>query len=310
VTKDKLHPRNIHRDRYNFSDLVLSSPELKTSVIKNKFNNEETINFSDPVAVKLLNKALLKLYYEVTYWDIPPNNLCPPIPGRADYIHYVADLLAEMNNGIIPTGKNIQVLDIGVGANGIYPLIGQHQYDWNFVGSDIDKAALTSLKKVIEANPGLHKKIELRLQDKPAHIFLNLISVDEKYDLTICNPPFHASAKEAQAGTSRKIQNLGLKKKDLNFGGKHNELWCPGGEAEFINKMIKESASFKNNCLWFTTLVSKKENLSGIYGELKRVKVTEVKTVEMAQGQKTSRFVAWTFISKLSRNEWRKERWI
>ena len=238
MTKDKLHPRNIHRDRYNFSDLVLSSPELKTSVIKNKFNNEETINFSDPVAVKLLNKALLKLYYEVTYWDIPPNNLCPPIPGRADYIHYVADLLAEMNNGIIPTGKNIQVLDIGVGANGIYPLIGQHQYDWNFVGSDIDKAALTSLKKVIEANPGLHKKIELRLQDKPAHIFLNLISVDEKYDLTICNPPFHASAKEAQAGTSRKIQNLGLKKKDLNFGGKHNELWCPGGEAEFINKMI------------------------------------------------------------------------
>jgi 23S rRNA (adenine1618-N6)-methyltransferase len=44
---------------------------------------------------------LLISYYDIQKWDIP-HYLCPPIPGRADYIHYIADLLAESNNGIIP----------------------------------------------------------------------------------------------------------------------------------------------------------------------------------------------------------------
>jgi 23S rRNA (adenine1618-N6)-methyltransferase len=40
--------------------------------------------------------------------------LCPPIPGRADYIHLHSRLLAESNNGIIPKGHGIQGLDIGI----------------------------------------------------------------------------------------------------------------------------------------------------------------------------------------------------
>ena len=28
----------------------------------------------------------------------PNENLCPPIPGRADYIHHIADLLSINNN--------------------------------------------------------------------------------------------------------------------------------------------------------------------------------------------------------------------
>ena len=93
---------------------------------------------------------------------------------------------------------------------------------------------------------------------------------------------------------TKKSKNLGTSKK-LNFGGVSNELWCQGGEAEFIKKMIYESVDFKNNSLWFSTLVSKKENLSGIYGELKRVGALTVRTLEMGQGQKISRVVAWSF---------------
>ena len=108
-----LHPRNKHRERYNFKLLIKTCPELKPFVFINKFD-DESIDFFNPEAVKILNKALLKQYYNIDYWDVPKGYLCPPIPGRADYIHYIADLLGESNNGKIPTGKKLKVLDIGV----------------------------------------------------------------------------------------------------------------------------------------------------------------------------------------------------
>jgi 23S rRNA (adenine1618-N6)-methyltransferase len=46
----------------------------------------------------------------------------------------------------------------------------------------------------------------------------------------------------------------------LNFGGIIC-LWCEGGELGFVTQMIYESAKYPMQCLWFTTLVSKKENL-------------------------------------------------
>ncbi len=72
--------------------------------------------------------------------------------------------------------------------------------------------------------------------------------------------------------------------------------------------MIKESLEFSKNCLWFTTLVSKKENLPFIYKALKDLKAVEVKTIEMAHGQKISRIVAWTFLSKDEQKTWAKNR--
>jgi 23S rRNA (adenine1618-N6)-methyltransferase len=124
MKKNNLHPRNLHQGRYNFKELIQSSPELKRFIIINKFSNEETIDFANPEAVKSLNKAILKYFYKIQDWEIPANYLCPPIPGRADYLHYAADLLSSLNSEIIPRGKNIRILDIGTGANCVYPLIG------------------------------------------------------------------------------------------------------------------------------------------------------------------------------------------
>lgn len=284
-----MHPKNLHHGRYNFNELVSGTPELKKYIIINKFNNEETINFSDPVSIKILNRALLKSFYKIDHWDIPTGYLCPPIPGRADYIHYAADLLKDRTN--------IRVLDIGTGANGVYPLIGKALFNWKFVATDINPTSLNNLEKIIKNNPHLNDFIELRLQSNPENIFINIISPNDFFDLTICNPPFHTSAAEASLGSTKKNKNLGLKNQ-LNFEGQSNELWCDGGEAKFIKTMIHESILFSENCLWFSTLVSKKENLSSIYGELKRANALEVKTFAMAQGQKISRFVAWTFRSK------------
>ncbi|PWK28587.1 23S rRNA (adenine1618-N6)-methyltransferase [Arcicella aurantiaca] len=307
--KTNLHPRNQHRFRYDFPQLIQSCPALANYVFVNQYNSE-TIDFSNPEAVKMLNKAILKHFYEIDYWDIPANYLCPPIPGRADYIHYIADLLAAYNKDIIPKGRSIKVLDIGVGANCVYPIIGTKTYGWQFVGSDIDEIAIKSAEKICSENSALSENIECRLQKNPSNIFRGIIQPDEVFDVTICNPPFHASQAEAMAGTQRKLKNLKLDNKPkptLNFGGQNSELWCEGGEIAFIKKMVKESVSMANQCFWFTSLISKKENLPSIYFALKNAKVFDYQTFEMAQGQKVSRFVAWTFWNEEQQKTWREK---
>ncbi|MBS7255875.1 23S rRNA (adenine(1618)-N(6))-methyltransferase RlmF [Flavobacterium branchiicola] len=306
--KSILHPRNLHRARYDFEKLISNCPELKVYVSVNK-HQIETIDFSNPLAVKTLNKALLQTYYDIQNWDIPKNYLCPPIPGRADYIHYIADLLAETNNGQIPEGNAVLGLDIGTGSNLIYPILGNSIYNWSFVATDIEKKAIENCSKIIEANPKLIDAISLQQQTEPRFIFKNIIIPEDRFTFTMCNPPFHASAEEANKSTSRKVSNLNPKEKRntnpvLNFGGQNAELWCNGGEIGFVTQMIYESAKYTSQCLWFTTLVSKRENLSSIYKTLKKVNAVSVKTIDMAQGQKNSRIVAWTFLSEAEQKKW------
>lgn len=319
--KKGLHPRNPHRERYDFPALMRGTPELKAFVKKNPFG-DLSVDFANPKAVKTLNKALLQHFYQIRFWDTPDGYLCPPIPGRADYLHYLADLLAESNGGNIPQGKAVKGLDIGMGANCVYPIVGHRVYGWQFVGADIDPVSVKSAKLLVEMNPTLKGGIQCRLQKNADHIFTGMINAGERFDFTMCNPPFHASMAEATKGSERKVKNLaanarkkgsdkshlskGNEKPVLNFGGQNAELWCPGGEAAFIKRMIGQSADFKNQCLWFTTMVSKKENLPGIYKQLNALNVEDVRTIEMAQGQKVTRIVAWTFLNEAQRNSWSK----
>lgn len=308
VEKSGLHPRNPHRSRYDFGRLVACRPELGRFVATNAYGSE-TIDFADPAAVKALNRALLKLEYGISDWDIPLQYLCPPIPGRADYLHYLADLLAD--GGDIPRGPSVRLLDIGVGANCIYPLIGRRSYGWRFVGSDIDKTALANAQRIVDAN-GLDDGIELRLQPSRSAILAGMLTPDELFDLTMCNPPFHASSNDAKAGTQRKLRNLGKqsgRQPVLNFGGQSAELYCDGGEEAFIGRMVAESAMHPMSCLWYTTLVSRSASLPGVYRALKKAGALDVRTINMAQGQKKSRIVAWTFLERRQQKEWRAARW-
>ena len=308
--KDTLHPRNRHRARYDFAQLIAASPELKAFVHRNEFG-DDSVNFADPAAVQALNRALLRQHYGITYWEMPKGYLTPPVPGRADYVHYLADLLAGSNGGVLPRGEDIRVLDVGVGANCIYPIIGRREYGWHFVGSDIDGVAVRAAQQTVAANPTLAGAIECRLQPARTRIFDGLIQAGEVFDLTMCNPPFHPSA-AAAAGTQRKTTNLGTasgSRPVLNFGGQTNELWCEGGEAGFIRRMVQESARRPRSSYWFTSLVSKKETLPGIYRALKTAGATDVRTIDMAQGQKKSRLVAWTFLSPAQQETWRRTRW-
>ncbi|MBI3886273.1 MAG: 23S rRNA (adenine(1618)-N(6))-methyltransferase RlmF [Opitutae bacterium] len=295
--KAGLHPRNRHRAGYDFAALVRASPALAPFVGPNAYGTT-SIDFAHPAAVLALNRALLKSDYGVAHWDLPPGYLCPPIPGRADYLHHLADLLAEDSGAAIPRGPAVAILDLGVGANCIYPLLGVPEYGWRFVGTESDPIALRHARQIVARNPALAGLVELRAQASPTNVFRGVLAPGEQFTACICNPPFHASAAEAAAGTQRKLRNLGHargREPVRNFGGQPAELWCRGGEAGFVRRMISESVLRPRACRWFTTLVSKSEHLPGIEHTLARLRATGVRVLPMAPGQKQSRIVAWTF---------------
>lgn len=273
------------------------SPGLTPFVALNA-HGTVSINFADPAAVKALNQALLKADYGIEAWNVPPGYLCPPIPGRADYLHHLADLLSGSDEGKIPRGSTVRMLDVGVGANCVYPIIGGHDYGWSFVGTETDPVALEHARGIARANPALAGLVEFRRQRSTLAVFRGVVEPGEKFAAAICNPPFHASAEEAMAGARRKVRNLNGGRETaviLNFGGKNTELWCAGGEVEFIRRMIAESAESPGLCGWFTTLLSKGEHLPVIERALEQARVTEMRLLPMAQGQKQSRIVAWRF---------------
>nr|WP_214073152.1 23S rRNA (adenine(1618)-N(6))-methyltransferase RlmF [Mucilaginibacter sp. dw_454] len=306
--KENMHPRNVHRTGYDFKQLSRADGELKAFLGLNQAGTE-SIDFTDPLAVKALNKALLKHFYGVKGWDIPEGYLCPPIPGRADYIHYAADLLRDTNDGVIPQGNGVHVLDIGVGANCVYPFVGNSAYNWKFTGSDIDPDALRNANEILSANKEFQSRIDLRLQTGKEKIFQGIIKPGERYELTMCNPPFHASFKDAKEVTATKWKKLGVMTKPtlLNFGGQKNELWTKGGEAGFLRRMIEESVAFGKQVLWFTSLVSKKDTLPTTYSTLRWVKALDVRTIDMSHGQKNSRIVAWTFLTPEEQVAWKEQ---
>ncbi len=318
--KASLHPRNPHQGRYDLERLLRACPELQPLVRTQAQSQQQTIDFANPLAVKALNKAILAADYGVQGWDIPAGYLCPPIPGRADHIHHLADLLASCHKGKVPTGAQIRVLDIGVGASAIYPILGHHAYGWSFVGSDVDTDSLAAVAHIQAANPALAQALVCRRQPDVSQIFGNIIQGDDIFDLTLCNPPFHASAQEAAAGSLRKVRNLNSQKArndqranldqaTLNFGGRQNELWCEGGELKFILRMIHDSQRFGGQVFWFSTLVSKAEHVAPLRKALVAAKAVEVRVIDMAQGQKTSRLMAWTFQPLAQQQAWSRFRW-
>ncbi|KPU83550.1 23S rRNA methyltransferase [Psychromonas sp. PRT-SC03] len=298
--KPKLHPRSLHLGRYDFDALCACLPALSPFVICNEFDNL-TIDFSSPDALLTLNQALLKFFYDIDFWQIPKGYLCPPIPGRADYIHYLADLL--MNESSLEVySAQVKVLDIGCGANCIYPILGSQIYNWSFVGVDIDALSIKTANLLIKSNKGLNRKIKTRLQKQTKSIFNGIIQPLDKFTLTMCNPPFHASMQQALAGSTRKVNKLNKGKVldpkpfRLNFAGQESELCCVGGEIAFLKQMITESAQYAGQVLWFTSLVSKSENIAPLKKLLKQLNVANVKVIKMQQGQKNSRFIAWSFV--------------
>ncbi|WP_245729871.1 23S rRNA (adenine(1618)-N(6))-methyltransferase RlmF [Lutibacter oricola] len=297
-SESKLHKNNLHKNGYNLEELCEVNTALKEFVFTNKYGTE-TIDFSNSKAVKCLNTALLQKHYRIKEWDFPDENLCPPIPGRVDYIHHLADLLKDSD-----ISEDINVIDVGTGATCVYPLLGNSVYNWKFLGTDIDNESIFIAKNIIDRN-GLNDAIQFKLQPDETNIFKGIFNENSKFSAAMCNPPFYKSKDEAMGANARKLKGLKQPSSEgRNFSGNANELWYKGGEKAFVHTFLYESSLFKQQCFWYTTLVSNKDNLQSIYASLKKLGATEVKTIPMNQGNKVTRVVAWTFLTSTEKGKW------
>jgi len=77
---------------------------------------------------------------------------------------------------------------------------------------------------------------------------------------------------------------------------KWHNLTGISSEKAFLHNLLYESSLYQENALWFTTLVSKKEHVKSMYDSLKKLGAKSIKTIEMQQGNKKSRIVAWSYI--------------
>ena len=188
------------------------------------------------------------------------------------------------------------MLDIGTGANLIYPIIATRALGWQVVGSDINATALAHAQKLIDNNPVL-AGTTLRLQSDASKVFTGVIQAGEYFEVTLCNPPFFKSADEANKQAARKWRNLkGAKASSVrNFGGQNAELWCDGGELAFLRRFIAESRLFAQQVGWFTSLVSNQDHLPKLQQALRKLNAAEIQVITMALGQKRSHLLAWRF---------------
>ena len=304
--KTILHPKNRNRKNYDLVSMQESLPGLKAYIIQSK-GDHFTIDFGSPNAIRMLNKAILKYYYGIDFWEIPKHNLVPPIPGRAEYIHHVADLLENDAEEIDWDGVQIKCLDIGTGASCIYPIIGVVDYNWSFIGSEIDQKSMQSAQKIVANNKILKDKVTLVSQSDPKFMYKGIVQPDHQIDVSICNPPFFKNREEAMRSTRRKVRNLTGKikqKPTRNFSGSQNELVYQGGEVRFIRNMIIESQKFGQQVLWFTVLISKASNVKRLTDFLKSFRPKEIRRIEFETGNKKSRILAWTFQGAKERSAW------
>lgn len=294
-----MHKQDKQRDNYDFPALATTHPELEDHMFHNKYGNL-SINFANPKAVKALNTALLKHHYNIAYWEFPDAHLCPPIPGRAAYIHLLNDLLKA--SGLV---DNIRVLDIGTGATCIYPLIGQAEYSWQFIASEIDQKVLKIAQNIIDKNK-LNYSIELRFQKDKLSVLNGILDASEKVSASMCNPPFFKNETEAIESTIRKQKGLGQNTDTLNrnFSGTAEELWYPGGEKAFLHNYLYQSSLLKTACFWYTSLVSKKDHVVSMQNSLQKLGATRFEILELHIGNKISRVVAWTFLSEKEQQDW------
>ncbi|MFY7971193.1 MAG: 23S rRNA (adenine(1618)-N(6))-methyltransferase RlmF [Flavobacteriales bacterium] len=301
-----MHPKNRFSQSYDMPHLVKVNPDLAPFIYTTPKGNL-SVPFTDAKAVKALNKALLMDAYGLENWVLPDDSLCPPVPGRADYLLYAADLLAAVNKGKVPTGGNITVCDLGTGASLIYPIIGVGEWKWKFIATDIGKQSFANAQAIVDSNLALKGRVDCRVQKNPMHHLRGILLPGELVELVITNPPFYNSEKQMEEMTGRKQKNLQLTPEEAaSYGGTNQELWCYGGEIGYVIRMIEESVQFADQVMWFTSLVSRKDSLKPIVRQLKRENPAAYKIIDFGQGQKTARFVAWTFHKEDVLQKWSK----
>ena len=240
----------------DFLTLTKEFPELKKYILKQNEDNEEEFQFdwSNNELSLLMDKSILNYYFNIKYYYIPKGFLIPPIPSRINYINLINSIIAKLIKDI--DIKNIIGIDIGTGANIIYPILGYSIYKWKFICTEINKEAYNNAKLILQKN-NLENNINIIKQNNKDNIFISILNRENKYIFSMCNPPYYNYENEIK---------LEDKKRDNEYN--FDEIYYKNGEYGFFQRYFEESICYKNNVFLYTILIGKKINAENIYDKL------------------------------------------
>ena len=240
----------------DFLTLIKEFPELKKYILKQNEDNEEEFQFdwSNNELSLLMDKSILNYYFNIKYYDIPKGFLIPPIPSRINYINLINSIITKLIKDI--DIKNIIGIDIGTGANIIYPILGYSIYKWKFICTEINKEAYNNAKLILQKN-NLENNINIIKQNNKDNIFISILNRENKYIFSMCNPPYYNYENEIK---------LEDKKRDNEYN--FDEIYYKNGEFGFFQRYFEESICYKNNVFLYTILIGKKINAENIYDKL------------------------------------------
>ncbi|EGG09833.1 uncharacterized protein MELLADRAFT_74344, partial [Melampsora larici-populina 98AG31] len=194
-----MHPKNPYcAAPPDFAALAYSYPGLKPFLIDRSDGTARVlIDFKNPEAIRQLSIALLKRDFDLDI-SLPPDRLCPMVPGRLDYCLWIIDLL-DLQDLEITNGEDLIGVDIGTGASAIYPLLFSRLLSCvKMMATEIDQKSYESAQTNI-SNNDLAKQIDLiRYTVKQSSIFptAHILASPCRLAFTMCNPPFYSSREE------------------------------------------------------------------------------------------------------------------
>ncbi|KAK9871833.1 hypothetical protein WA026_014290 [Henosepilachna vigintioctopunctata] len=282
-----MHPRNIYIKPPNFKELAILYPEFR-KYLQQDIAGKVTLDFKDVNAIRALSRVLLLKDFDLNV-EIPLNKLIPTIPLRLNYLLWIEDLL---NIERINLDK-VYGIDIGTGASCVYPLMAAKKFNWNMVGTEIDKDSLECAKKNI-SNNFLNEKVMVYESTKNTLLKEVVQNMNLEFHFCMCNPPFFSSTQELHPFfKSRKSTRPHPKNA---FCASIGEVVVNGGEIQFISNLINESAELKNKVKIFTTMIGHKSSLVPLKALLRKLEVCSFKQTEFCQGHTTRWGLAWTFL--------------
>ncbi|OCH87590.1 hypothetical protein OBBRIDRAFT_820559 [Obba rivulosa] len=301
-----MHPRNPYRAPPDFASLAEAFPSLQSHLIFTATG--ATIDYKNDASQRRLTQALLLRDFNVRL-ALPEDRLCPPVPNRLNYILWLQDVmewvcLAEPS----AAGRTVRGIDIGTGASAIYPLLGCRSCpSWTFVVTDVDPKSLEFARLNVREN-GLDDRICV-IQSDPSGVILApltddahsggspdhehlvaMTSTSEKYDFTMCNPPFYSSHEDIAKSAEAKERGP-----NAVCTGADVEMITQGGEVAFVCQMVRESLKLGDRCRWYTSMLGKISSVIDVMALFRQQNITNYACTELVQGQTRRWVVAWSF---------------